>query len=147
MDHCGGGHDYEASLRAAGLRATPRRLAVLEALHEKGAMNADEIAEKSARAMDRATAYRTIESLLEVGILTPAGGEGRAARYELADHHTHAVTCVGCGKVSRLDGCGLEALDAAALRAAKGFSRILGHSLSWRGLCRACDTGKKKSRH
>lgn len=146
MSDCGGGHDFSGALRAAGLRATPRRLAVIQALHDRGALSADEIAAKSARAMDRATAYRTIESLLAAGILAPAGGEGRAARYELADHHTHAVTCVGCGKVARLEGCGLEALDSAALRAAKGFSRILGHSLSWRGLCRACAPKTKAAR-
>jgi Fe2+ or Zn2+ uptake regulation protein len=138
MKSCREGHDFRGALGAAGLRATPRRLAVLDALHDRGALSADDIAVSAGISMDRATAYRTVEALVAAGILSPAGGEGRAARYELADHHTHIVTCVGCGLEAKLDGCGLEQLDAAALRAAKGFSRITGHSLSWRGLCRKC---------
>lgn len=138
MATCGGDHDFRGALAAAGLRATPRRLAVLAALHEKGALSADEIAAVAKTPMDRATAYRTVLSLGAAGILSPAGGEARAARYEIAEHHTHVVTCVSCGLEAKLDGCGLEQLDAAALRAAKGFASIVGHSLSWRGVCRRC---------
>lgn len=143
MSTCRGGHDFTAALGSAGLRATPRRLAVLDALHERGALSADEIADASAVPMDRATAYRTVEALAAAGILSPAGGEARAARYEIAEHHTHAVTCIRCGAEAKLDGCGLEQLDRAALRAARGFARIVGHSLSWRGVCRKCAARKR----
>lgn len=143
MSTCREGHDFSGSLAAAGLRATPRRLAVLEALHERGALSADEVAAESAVPMDRATAYRTVVALADAGILSPAGGEARATRYEIAEHHTHVVTCISCGVEAKLDGCGLEQLDAAALRAAKGFASIVGHSLSWRGVCRKCAPSKR----
>ncbi len=137
---CRAGHDFAGALAAAGLRPTPRRLALIAALHESGPLSADEAAAAAGKIapMDRATSYRNLESLARAGLVSATGESAAATRYELADHHTHAVTCQRCGLVARLEGCGLEALDRAALSAAKGFAAITGHSLSWTGVCRAC---------
>ena len=101
---------HRNKIRAAGLRCTPARLSVLEHLSAAArplthAEVADQLATKG---FDRATIYRNLVELAEVGL---------AARIELGDHvwrfeikragheqpseHPHFV-CVDCGEVSCL---------------------------------------------
>lgn len=138
---CRGSHDFGEALAATGLRPTPRRLALLEALHARGALSADEAAAVAGKIapMDRVTSYRNLEALAATGLVTATGEAAAATRYEIGDHHTHAIVCARCGKTERLDSCGLDRLDRAALRASRSFARIHGHSLSWAGICRGCD--------
>jgi len=92
-------------LKEAALYCTKARLAVLSVLMEASAPLAqDQIAARLTwRTFDRVTIYRTLESLVEVGLVHRAFMHERAWHFELADHctakqcHPH-FTCVDCGR-------------------------------------------------
>ena len=86
-----------AEIRAGGGRVTPARRAVLAAILDTGGhhFTAAEIfaAVDDARPRpDRATVYRTLDLLTELGVLTPLQLDGDATVYHRADHrHGHLV--------------------------------------------------------
>ena len=103
-------------IRKAGLRCTMARVSVLERLHSATApmSHADLAAELSPIGFDKATIYRNLVELSELGMV---------ARVELGDHvwrfelireedehsadHPHFV-CVDCGDVSCLPGVSVD---------------------------------------
>lgn len=128
-------------LVAAGLRLTaPRRavLAVLEAAPDH--LTAAEVWRKArARCPDlgRATVYRTLETLVRLGVLRPLYlGDGLELRYAPAVGGHHHLLCADCGAVVEFDDCPLGDLEAT-LAARTGF-RIHGHLLELYGRCPSC---------
>src|ERR1700676_3527065 len=91
------GRDAPDVLRAAGLRATPQRVAVLEALGDAGGehLSADDVWQRLAAVnstMDRSTAYRVLADLTDVGLLTQVRFADGVARFEMQSiAHHHAV--------------------------------------------------------
>lgn len=94
-------------LRAAGERVTTARLAVIEHLAiEHEPLTADSLVEALAAEMPpvhRATVYRTLDRLVELGIVTRMRTAGDAAAFHLAvtpqgHEHLHA-RCLECGRV------------------------------------------------
>jgi Fur family ferric uptake transcriptional regulator len=129
-------------MREHGLPATAQRLAiaglVLESDHH---LSADDIArELAAKGTNAsvATVYRTLELLLESGLVVERDlGEGfrrfEAAR-EPAQHEQ--LLCTTCGRVEEFIAEELERLTAVAA-ASHGFVRER-HRLVIYGLCRDC---------
>jgi Fur family transcriptional regulator, ferric uptake regulator len=132
-------------LRAAGLRVTSGRVAVIRRLIQAGTpLSHAEVCELVAHArIDRATVYRTLVDLTDAGIVRRTdlgdhvwrfewlGGEPRA---HAADSHPHFV-CSDCGAVACLPA------DAVSLRAVRGAPRALRRQaveVHVRGLCDAC---------
>jgi Fur family ferric uptake transcriptional regulator len=106
--------DFQALLRAAGLRATGPRLAVLEHFHAHGGPNSHAELFKALgdRGFDRATIYRILIDLSDVGILSRTDLGDHVWRFELkkgaggiehTEDHPHFV-CIDCGEVSCLPG-------------------------------------------
>lgn len=101
-------------LRAAGLRSTAPRIAVLEYFHEHAGPNShaelfNALADKG---FDRATIYRILMDLAEADILSRTDLGDHVWRFELkkgvgsvkhTEDHPHFV-CVDCGEVSCLPG-------------------------------------------
>ena len=116
--------EIRARIRAAGLRATVGRIATYEALHRASAplTHADVVERLEALGLDRATVYRNLTDLTEVGLVARSDLGDHAWRFELshtdgdASDHVHFV-CVDCGEVACLPGVGLEVADAAVPRA------------------------------
>lgn len=108
------GDRARARLRSAGLRATAPRLAVLEVLEaaQRPLQHAEVMAALEAKgAQDRATVYRILHDLSEVGLLRRLTLGDQPWRFELApaaveghgnDPHPHFV-CTDCGGVQCLD--------------------------------------------
>lgn len=105
--------DLRATVRRAGLKCTPARLAVLQQLAEsRGPSTHAEIHEAlAARGFDRATIYRNLHDLHEGRLVSRVDVGDQAARFELArtDRHGHDVAhphflCDACGDVLCLDG-------------------------------------------
>lgn len=105
--------DIEARIRAAGLRCTRARVAVLGRLLEvSGPVSHAEMAECLAdKGFDRATIYRNLTELTEAGIATRVDLGDHVWRFELkrhqpsdghSDDHPHFV-CTSCGEVSCLE--------------------------------------------
>src|SRR3954454_23941974 len=93
-----------AEIRSSGGRVTPARESVLRAVleadhhHFTAADIFDAVDDGPARP-DRATVYRTLDLLTELGVLTPLQLDAGAIVYPRADHtHAHLI-CEGCGAV------------------------------------------------
>jgi Fe2+ or Zn2+ uptake regulation protein len=95
--------DAPGRLRAAGLRVTRRRIAVIDALAELGGhQTADEVATSLDAAgirVPRASLYHALGSLAAAGILMVADAGPGVARYELASAWHHHLVCRSCGDI------------------------------------------------
>jgi Fe2+ or Zn2+ uptake regulation protein len=99
--------DFEARLRAASLRVTRPRLAVLAALREHPhvdtetviALVRDELPTVSHQAV-----YDVLRALTEAGLVRRIQPAGALARYEarVGDNHHHVV-CRSCGAIADVD--------------------------------------------
>ncbi|WMW65647.1 transcriptional repressor [Nitratidesulfovibrio liaohensis] len=113
--------DARARLEHAGLEATPRRIAVLEALaalpHAPAAQELLDTVRRTTR-MDKVTLYRTLDLLVEAGILQRHSGADGTFRHCMAPAGKNAAhghfQCTRCGVMTCLPSLP-AALDAAAL--------------------------------
>lgn len=128
-------------IRAAGLRVTPQRLAVLSILQSAGHdhLSADDVWRRlrsSSAEMDRSTAYRVLADLTEAGLLQQAHLGDGVARFEIqAVAHHHAV-CTVCGATEDVDAGLIERLGRQ-MRRNSGF--VLGvQPLLLAGRCAGC---------
>lgn len=94
-----------SALRKAGLRATPQRIAILEAMQASSHPTVDSLwADVRHRGIALPTVYRTLDSLEQAGlILRTALSQGRWTLHlaESADH-AHSI-CTECGRIDDLD--------------------------------------------
>ncbi len=141
-DRRAGGTDALAEvLRAAGLRVTAQRLAILRALLEAGHHpDADSIV-TAARRLDptvhRSTVYRTLAALDRVGAVTHVHlGHGRAVYHLRGEEHFHGV-CTGCGAVVHLDPGDVRRFTGA-IRRRSGFIPAATQHFALSGRCATC---------
>ncbi len=136
--------DLHARLRAAGLRATQPRLAVLKALEQSRSVTHSELAEALAGSgWDRATVYRNLVALAEAGLARRVDPGDHVWRYEIADAtasdearaHPHFV-CDDCGAVECLPGVSLR-VGAAGDAPRAVLERSV--EVQLRGRCDRCD--------
>lgn len=128
------------SIRAAGLKVTESRLAVLRTLDEKPHADADtvfgavklELPGTSPQAI-----YGVLAALTAAGLLRKIEPAGSSARYErrIGDNHHHAV-CTECGAVQDVD-CVVGEAPCLTPSAAAGFTVHTAEVTFW-GLCPDC---------
>jgi Fur family ferric uptake transcriptional regulator len=124
-------------LEARGFRVTPSRRAVIAAaLARTGHFTADDLV-THCREAGRATVFRTIRLLTELGVVCRVLLEDGSMRYLVSQRgHHHHVVCTGCGAVQDLDQCAIK--DAIReLSDATGYE-VEGHWLELYGRCAAC---------
>ncbi|WP_404433854.1 transcriptional repressor [Microbacterium lacus] len=132
------------ALRARGERVTTARRAVLDVLartHEH--LSADQVVadlEKVAPDVHRATVYRTLEMLADLGVLSHLHSTGGATVYHFASspeghEHLHAQ-CRVCGAIIVIPA---DALAEASVRVSRatGFA-IDGPQSTLMGVCAEC---------
>ncbi len=127
------------AIREAGLRATPARMATLQLLRQSGAplthaVVADHLA---ASGVDKATAFRNLNDLVDAGLLRRTEVGDHVWRFESisSEHdsgHPHFL-CVDCGAVSCL---GDVKLTAGSQRASEKIGTIT--EILLRGYCNEC---------
>jgi Fur family ferric uptake transcriptional regulator len=135
--------EYQERLRAAGLRSTAARVAVLREL-EAATMplsHADLVDALKDDGYDRVTLYRNLTDLTEVGLVMRTDLGDRVWRFELKneqsghhDPHPH-FTCTDCGAVSCLPA------KSVRLTPSKGAPKAVASStvdIQLRGLCDRC---------
>jgi Fur family ferric uptake transcriptional regulator len=127
-------------LKSAKLYCTRGRINILTVLMEAGKpLSQDQIAHRSGKKhFDKATIYRTLESLLAVGLVHKAYMDKRAWHFELAhnctEHQCHPhFTCTSCGDTHCLMGISLPMAKSPH----KGFV-IHRQQIRLEGLCPAC---------
>jgi len=138
--------NYATRLREHGLRLTPQREMILDAICEGGGHKTfDEIYERlhaKAPAINQATVYRAIKLFCELGFVVVADlGDGKTV-YEIASvmPHHHLV-CRACGQVEQIDHAALASLFAAFEREWR-FTLDMNHLVLF-GYCRRCCPARK----
>ena len=134
-------HHARETLRQAGYRLTPQRVAVWEAVRRGGRhRTADEIAAEVQQTLPEvnvSTVYRTLELLVGLELVQETRLGGAAGYYEVAlsPVHHHFV-CETCGAVGHFDDELLESVRRELLHA-DGFV-VSEARMTVFGLCRVC---------
>lgn len=133
---------FRQYLNQRSLRLTTERQAVLDevfAAHDH--FEAEELLlrlKKGRRRVSRATIYRTLELLVDAGLVRKISLGGAGAYFEHIwghEHHDHLV-CIRCGQVIEFSNEALEGLQNKICQA-HGF-KPQSHSLKIIGLCQKC---------
>jgi Fur family transcriptional regulator, stress-responsive regulator len=127
-------------LRAAGLRVTSARLAILEAVRAGNHPGTDEIARAARDRVGYVTlqaVYEALNALTTAGLLRRIEPAGSPARYEsrTGDNHQHLV-CRRCGAVADVD-CAIGPTPCLEPLASAGFAIDRAEVTFW-GLCPQC---------
>jgi Fur family ferric uptake transcriptional regulator len=139
--------DYERMLRAASLRVTRPRLAVLAAVHERPHSDTDTIL-GAARAelgdVSHQGVYDVLRVLTDAGLVRRIQPRGSVARYEsrVGDNHHHAV-CRSCGAIADVD-CVVGAAPCLEPSDDHGFLIDEAQVVFW-GRCPDCSTRPDRS--
>jgi len=134
-------HHARETLRQAGYRLTPQRVAVWEAVRRGGRhRTADEITaevQETLPEVNVSTVYRTLELLVGLDLVQETRLGGAAGYFEVAPSpvHHHFV-CERCGAVGHLDDELLEPVRSALLES-DGF-RVSETRMTVFGRCRDC---------
>lgn len=133
--------EYVTQLRRLGVRVTPQRLLVLEALAASGRhMTADALLQWAAQrypALNLATVYRTLDLLVAHGLVAQTDLGSGVSYFELVGESPHHhLVCERCGAVSDLDAELLAALQQRLLDK-YGFQANLRHVALF-GTCKGC---------
>jgi Fur family ferric uptake transcriptional regulator len=133
--------DLKAAFRQRGLRMTPQRQLILDAVASMhGHVSVDQVYQQVVSAfpdVNISTVYRTLEVLEELGVVRHTHFHDGVAQYERTDaaRHHHMV-CSRCGADTELELDVLQPL-ADELKRRYGFEADLAHSAIV-GVCRHC---------
>ena len=127
----------ERRLARGGLRSTAPRRALLEAMLAMGDHFTAEELSAAVPAVGRATVFRTLRLLQDLGTVCLVVLDDGTSEYRLAEagHHHHLV-CSSCGRVSDIAGCDLTDL-LRTVSADTGFE-VEAHRLELYGRCSDC---------
>jgi Fur family ferric uptake transcriptional regulator len=127
--------DLAARLHARGLRVTPQRERVLDAVRALGHATPEQIFD-AVPEVDLTTVYRTLELLEELGVIRHTHLDHGAPAYRPAeDDHVHVV-CHDCGSVVDAPAALADELERR-LRDERGFWLDRAH-LTVFGRCAGC---------
>lgn len=136
----------EELLKAAGLKVTPRRLAMLRILLDAAApLTAEEVhgALEAEHRADLSTVYRALGTMAEQGLLRKTVCQDGKVYYGFQpEQHSHKLTCERCHASVPIDLCPLEQL-ARTLHDDTGYE-ITGHRFELSGICPRC-AGKRRN--
>ena len=136
-----GSKESRASLEDAGLRFTPQRQVVAEALRRStGEISAQELYDRVRRThsyIGRATVYRCVDRLVEARLARRLERPGHISAYVWCGpaHHHHLI-CTECRDVQELDEAAVAPL-AEVMTRDHGF-RVDHATLDFYGQCRIC---------
>ncbi len=131
------------TLHKRGLRMTPQRQLVLDAVRELGHATPETVCaqvQRTAPAVNITTVYRTLDLLEQLGMVRHTHlGHGAPTYASAAHEHVHLV-CHRCGEVREAP---LGLLDELVdrLRVGCGFELDAGHA-ALTGRCRGCATAE-----
>ena len=135
------------ALRAAGLRVTPQRIAILDVLSSANGhhLSADDVWDRLSQArlsLDRSTAYRVLADLTDAGLLTQVRFADGVARFEMQSQVHHHAVCTRCGATEDVPPRLMQAL-ATSLQRATGFTVSPVEPMLVHGVCAACAAGQR----
>lgn len=136
--------DFEAQLRAAALRVTQPRLAVLAALRDHPHVDTGTVIELVRAAqptVSHQTVYDVLRALTEAGLVRCIQPAGATARYEtrVGDNHHHVV-CRSCGAIEDV-GCAVGQAPCLTAPDDRGYVVDEAEVVYW-GTCPDCATDR-----
>ncbi len=140
------GHaDMAGVLRAAGLRVTASRVAVLSSVTEAKHITADQVTlavRDRVGTISTQAVYDVLGALTRVGLVRRIEPAGSPARFEtrVGDNHHHAV-CRSCGVIADVD-CVVGEPPCVLPSDASGFVLDEAEVTFW-GICPTCNTTSK----
>ncbi|MEO8897459.1 MAG: Fur family transcriptional regulator [Candidatus Dormibacter sp.] len=126
-------------------RLTPQRQLVARALdgagRTVGAVELFDLLRRENPRIGRATVFRTLDLLVEMGLAQRFEGDGHVYLYASCDpiHHHHHLVCRACGSAIDIEDAEVEAL-VTAIRERHAFALDHG-SLDFYGTCSSCGKG------
>ena len=130
----------ERTLALGGYRLTAPRRAVLDRMRGLGNHFTAEDVQLAAPEVGRATVFRTMKLMRDLGIICQVVLDDGATVYQLteddAGEHHHHVNCSGCGEVAEFSSDGLE--DVLGDVARRTGLEIDTHRLELYGRCGRC---------
>jgi Fe2+ or Zn2+ uptake regulation protein len=141
--------DFTEQLRAADLRVTRPRLAVLEAVHSHPHADTDTIfsaVRTELSDVSRQAVYDVLAALTSARLIRRIQPSGSVARYEsrVGDNHHHVV-CRSCGTIGDVD-CATGEAPCLVASDDNGFSIDEAEVIYW-GLCPDCATSQTSRSH
>lgn len=133
-------------LSDGGFSVTPSRRAVIDAVAgRKQLYTANDVVslvEQRDSTVGRATVFRTLDLLVQLGVVSRIFDSEGNHRYITCDpEHHHHLVCTTCGKVESIHGCGLE---ESAKEIANQFGyKMQSHRLEFLGTCPDCQQAAK----
>ena len=132
--------DYAPQLRSRGYRMTPQRMAILHALRHAGKHLTPGEVYKLARQdfprLTEPTVYRTLEFLVENGVVRSSHTGNGHFSYQIAGDDHHHLVCRVCKSEIEVEHTLLETLYRT-LEKASGYRNINSH-LTFFGVCPDC---------
>ncbi len=131
----------ENLLKSSDLKTTKGRLAILKILDNNSIpMTAEDIYSKviNTAHMSLSTAYRTLGTLSEKGILLKNPSQDGKTYYQINNRrHKHQLVCTLCNETVPFEDCPLTTIETKLINET-GFV-ITGHSLEFLGICPSCN--------
>jgi Fur family peroxide stress response transcriptional regulator len=131
---------FEDRCRAAGFPLTVQRRVILETMVLRDDHPTAEQIYGAIRArvpeISRATVYRVLESLVQLGAIGRAHHLGTATRFDSNTGHHHHMVCVRCNRVIDFEDTRLNDLPLPD-PSRTGF-RTMDYSIHFTGLCAEC---------
>ena len=131
---------YASQLRSRGFRMTTQRMAILHILHHAGThLSPGEIykeARRELRGITEPTVYRTLDFLMENGLVRSSHSVNGHLTYQIAGSDHHHMICRKCGSEVEVEHSLLADLYRS-LEKASGYRKLDGH-LTFFGVCPAC---------
>ena len=144
MSHfpCAKEMDAKEVLKEKGLKSTPQRLAELHVLHESSKyLTINDILDKTKKILPNtglATIYRTLDILVDIGLITRLHFEDGCHTYAYSsDSHGHHIVCTSCNKILDFAECPFE--DYIENLSSKTGFKIKNHFLQLFGECSECN--------
>ncbi len=124
--------------KQAGLAVTPQRLAIYQALHASFDHPSPEALYERVKpqmpSISLATIYKTLETLVSIGVASELPATGDTKRYDANMGHHHHRVCDSCNAIEDFEDA---ALDLSLPKGKNGFvPRAV--SVYVHGLCRRC---------
>ncbi|MEU8119155.1 Fur family transcriptional regulator [Spirillospora sp. NPDC049024] len=131
-------------LRAAALRATRPRLAVLSAVHAHPHTDTESVigaVREELPKVSHQAVYDSLRALTAAGLLRRIQPSGSVARYEsrIGDNHHHVV-CRSCGAIADVD-CAVGEAPCLTASDDRGYLIDEAEVVYW-GLCPDCSTAE-----
>lgn len=132
--------DYASQLRARGFRMTSQRMVILHVLRHAGThLTPSEIfrqAQQELPGITEPTVYRTLDFLVENGLVRTSHSRNGHFTYQIAGEDHHHILCRRCGSQAEVEHSLLQSLYQS-LEKASGFQNIGSH-LTFLGVCPNC---------